>query len=123
MRVACEAEGTLGTCSPGLALEPHSGSCLPPAFVTCQLCQAQFPAQPGICTQSSHDPRCLQTPCGCHGTAVLQHHHTQGRALSPGPQTPFSLYTSQMEVKPRPLQGSHAAMLVLRLPIVSLTAT
>lgn len=60
MRVACEAEGTLGTCSPGLALEPHSGSCLPPAFVTCQLCQAQFPAQPGICTQSPHDPRCFR---------------------------------------------------------------
>lgn len=49
--------------SPGLALEPHSGSCL---SVNCAWLSSQ--PRPGICTQFPLYPRCLQTPCGCHGT-------------------------------------------------------
>lgn len=108
--------------SPGLALEPHSGSCLPPACLSTVPGSVPSPGQ--AYAPSSHSTQdAYRHHVDAMVPAVLQHHHGQGRALSPGPQTPSSLYTSQMKVKPCPLQGSHAAMLVLRLHIVSLTET
>lgn len=65
--------------SPGLALEPHSGSCLPPACLSTVPGSVPSPGQ--AYAPSSHSTQdAYRHHVDAMVPAVLQHHHGQGRA-------------------------------------------